>query len=76
MSSRARAHRRTASRSPLVRLPRRSRLETITADQCDAIFNGVLTFLNDVGMLVENAEVRVMLTAAGMGGLRTCLTMI
>jgi trimethylamine--corrinoid protein Co-methyltransferase len=69
MSSRTRSRRRpnarTASRAPLTRLPRRSRLETITADQCEAIFDGVLTVLNYVGMLVEDVEARALLVTAG-----------
>ena len=65
MSSRARAPPRSTGRTTSVRLPRRARLETIGPDQCEAIFQGVLSVLHDVGMQVEDSEARDLLVAAG-----------
>jgi trimethylamine--corrinoid protein Co-methyltransferase len=47
------------------RLPRRSRLQTISRDQAAFIFDGVLDVLNRVGVVVEDEESRSLLTHAG-----------
>ena len=65
MAARSRGRRRVAGPVASVRRPRRARLETITPVQAEAIFDGVLSVLNDVGIWVEDAESRAMLVAAG-----------
>ena len=65
MAARARGRRRRTGPIAAQRRPRRSRLETISPDQAEAIFESVLTVLDTVGMLVEDAEAQELLRAAG-----------
>ncbi len=65
MATRAKSRRRRAERPPAEKPPRRMRLQTIDAQGADDIFEGVLEILQTVGMLVEDAEARALLTSAG-----------
>ncbi|MFK7754358.1 MAG: trimethylamine methyltransferase family protein [Sedimentitalea sp.] len=65
MVARSRGRRRSATPAAPPRKARRSRLETISPDQAEAIFAAVLDVLHRVGMWVEDEEARRMLAGAG-----------
>lgn len=65
MATRTRSRRRRAER-PIAEKPRRRmRMPTIDAAGAEKVFDGVLDILHTVGMLVEDAEARALLTSAG-----------
>ena len=65
MPPRSQRRERKARPANRLRLPKRGRLETISADGAEAIFEAVLTILQDVGIAVEDSEASAILVEAG-----------